>query len=316
MEYFHRSVLLNETIKILNPKQGGTYVDATLGGAGHFDAIIGAADKKGIFIGIDRDEDAITNAKKRFSDVSADIRLVHDNYNNLVNIINNMGLKGIDGIVFDLGVSSFQLDKGSRGFSYMQDSPLDMRMDRYSDITAKDVVNKIDEKGLKSILREYGEEPWAGRIAEFICKRRELQEIETTGQLVEIIKDAIPARARRKGPHPAKRTFQAIRIYVNDELSLLGSSIKNAAEILNPAGRICVITFHSLEDRIVKKTLRELSAGCVCPKDLPICTCGKVKKVKIITRKPVYPTLEEIKQNPRSRSAKLRAAEKLAVLKQ
>ncbi len=316
MEYFHRPVLLNETIKILNPKQGGIYVDATLGGGGHFDAIIEAADKKGIFIGIDRDEEAITNARKRFSNVSADIRLVHDNYCNLADIVNGMGLKGIDGIVFDLGVSSHQLDEGSRGFSYMQDSPLDMRMDRYSGITAKDVVNKIDEKGLSNILKKYGEEPWAERIAEFICKRRELQEIETTGQLVEIIKDAIPARARRKGPHPAKRTFQAIRIYVNDELNLLGASIKNAAEILNTRGRMCVITFHSLEDRIVKKTFRELSAGCVCPKDLPICTCDKVKKVKIITRKPVCPTPEEIDRNPRSRSAKLRAAEKLAVLKQ
>ncbi|NLC62933.1 MAG: 16S rRNA (cytosine(1402)-N(4))-methyltransferase RsmH, partial [Thermoanaerobacterales bacterium] len=263
----------------------------------------------------DRDKDAITNAVKKFSGSCADVRFIHDNYINLINIINNMGLKGIDGIVFDLGVSSFQLDEGSRGFSYMHDSPLDMRMDKTSGITAEDVVNKIDLKELRNIIRKYGEEPWAGRIANFICAKRKLKKIETTGQLAEIIKEAIPARARRRGHHPAKRTFQAIRIYVNDELSILGQSIKNAVDILNPAGRICVISFHSLEDKIVKSSLKELAQGCTCPKDFPICTCGKEKKINIITRKPIYPTVVETEKNPRSRSAKLRAAEKLAVLK-
>ncbi|WP_422444208.1 16S rRNA (cytosine(1402)-N(4))-methyltransferase RsmH [Thermoanaerobacterium sp. DL9XJH110] len=315
MAYYHESVLLNESIDILAPKPGGVYIDATLGGGGHFKKILEKIGNSGLVIGIDQDEDAILNAYKQFSDHAGNVKFVHDNFKNLNNIIKDLGIEGIDGIIFDLGVSSHQLDEESRGFSYMKDAPLDMRMDRRLTTTAKDVINQMPQKELKKIIREYGEEPWAGRIAEFICERRKKEIIETTGQLVEIIKDAIPARARRKGPHPARRTFQALRIYVNDELNLLRSSIIDAAGLLNPGGRICVITFHSLEDRIVKNTFKELATDCICPKDVPICTCNKRKVLKILTSKPVYPSKEEIQKNLRARSAKLRAAEKLPVLK-
>ncbi|MDK2877600.1 MAG: rRNA (cytosine1402-N4)-methyltransferase [Thermoanaerobacteraceae bacterium] len=312
MDYsYHKPVLLKETIDMLSPKPEGVYVDATLGGGGHFREILKRADGRGRFIGIDRDEDAILNARNGFSEYGGNVEFIHDNFKNIKRIIENLNLEGIDGIVFDLGVSSFQLDEESRGFSYMKDAPLDMRMDRRARLTAEQVVNEMDRETLKKIFQEYGEEAWASRIADFICERRKNGRIATTGQLVEIIKDAIPARARRKGPHPAKRVFQALRIYVNGELEILESSIKDAVDALNPGGRICVITFHSLEDRIVKNTFKQQAAGCICPKDAPICTCGHKKAIKVLTPKPIYPSPEEVEGNPRSRSAKLRVAEKL-----
>lgn len=316
MKYYHETVLLNETIDFINPKPGGVYVDATLGGGGHIQEIINRTNGEGIFIGIDQDETAILNAKEKFRGKAQDIRLVHDNFKNISKIIEDEGINGVDGIVFDLGVSSHQLDKESRGFSYMHDAQLDMRMDRRSPKSAKDVVNECSKDELKRIIKEYGEESWAARIADFICEARKQKQIDTTGELVEIIKAAIPARARRRGGHPAKRTFQALRIYVNDELGILRPSIIDAAKILKPSGRICIITFHSLEDRIVKNTFKFLAADCICPKEAIICVCNHVKTLDILTSKPIYPTPEEIDNNPRSRSAKLRAAERLPVLKE
>lgn len=309
MNYYHKPVLLNETIEMLSPRKGGIYIDATLGGGGHFGAIVEKVGNEGIVIGIDQDETAILNAKKKFT--NQNVKLVHDNFSNIINITQNLGINAIDGIIFDLGVSSHQLDEGSRGFSYMQDAPLDMRMDKRIPITAQDVVNTKSKQELKQIIREYGEESWAGRIADFICESRKQAKIETTGQLVDIIKAAIPAGARRKGPHPAKRTFQALRIYVNDELNILHSAIKDAVSILKPKGRICVITFHSLEDRIVKNTFKELAADCICPEGSPICTCNHKKVLNILTSKPIYPSKKELETNPRSRSAKLRVGEKV-----
>ncbi|HHY42381.1 MAG TPA: 16S rRNA (cytosine(1402)-N(4))-methyltransferase RsmH [Thermoanaerobacterales bacterium] len=315
MNYHHVPILLDKVIEILNPKPGGVYVDATLGGGGHFKEIIKHAEFQGTFIGIDQDETAILNARETFSEYSCDIRLVHDNFSNIKNIIRDNNINKIDGILFDLGVSSHQLDEGSRGFSYKQDAELDMRMDRRMPLSAKDVVNRMPREELKRIIKEYGEEPWAGRIADFICERRKQREITTTGELVQIIKDAIPAKARRKGGHPARKTFQALRIYVNKELEILESSIKDAVDLLNPAGRICVITFHSLEDRIIKDTFKFLATDCICPKEALVCTCDHIKIIKILTSKPIYPSQAEIDSNPRARSAKLRAAEKLFVLK-
>ncbi|HHY70493.1 MAG TPA: 16S rRNA (cytosine(1402)-N(4))-methyltransferase RsmH [Thermoanaerobacterales bacterium] len=315
MDYHHVPILLNKAIEMLKPKPGGVYVDATLGGGGHFKELLKQTEYQGTFIGIDQDETAILNARKNFSGFSDDIRLIHDNFSNLKNIIKKSKLSKIDGILFDLGVSSHQLDDGARGFSYMQDAPLDMRMDQRKTLSAKDVVNNMSRDELKQIIREYGEESWAGRIADFICEVRNRQEITTTGELVKIIKDAIPARARRRGGHPARKTFQALRIYVNNELEVLSSSIKDAVELLKPAGRICVITFHSLEDRIVKDTFKFLATDCICPKESLICTCNHTKVLKILTSKPIYPSQKEIETNPRARSAKLRAAKRLAVLK-
>lgn len=311
MKYHHVPILLTESIDILNPKPGGVYVDATLGGGGHFENILKHAEYKGTFIGIDQDEDAILAAKANFSKLNCDIRLVHDNFCNLKKILRENKIDAIDGIIFDLGVSSHQLDEDTRGFSYNKDAPLDMRMNQEQELSAEDVVNNLPQEELKRIIAEYGEEPWASRIADFISEARQRKRITTTGELVEIIKNAIPARARRKGGHPARKTFQALRIYVNKELDILESSIKDAVEVLRPGGRICVITFHSLEDRIIKDTFKLLSTDCICPKDLPICVCNHKKLIKVLTRKPIYPSEEEIKSNPRARSAKLRAAERL-----
>lgn len=315
MNYHHIPILLHEAMEMLEPKPGGIYVDATLGGGGHFQEILKQTDYKGTFIGIDQDEAAILNAKKKFSGCAGDIRFVHNNFKNIREIIRENKLDGIDGILFDLGLSSHQLDEGTRGFSYMLDAPLDMRMDCSSILNAKDVVNNMSRGDLKQIIRKYGEESWAGRIADFICNARQRQEINTTGELVKIIKDAIPARARRKGGHPARKTFQALRIYVNNELEILASSIEDAVELLKPGGRICVISFHSLEDRIIKNTFKLLATDCICPKEVLICICNHTKLINILTRKPVYPSQEEIEKNPRSRSAKLRAAQRLPVLK-
>ncbi|MDK2918231.1 MAG: rRNA (cytosine1402-N4)-methyltransferase [Candidatus Petromonas sp.] len=311
MDFNHITVLLNETIENLKIKPNGIYVDGTLGGGGHSELICSKLTEHGLLIGIDQDKAALEASKERLKKFSTNIKFVHDNFSNIKNIILNLGLDKIDGIVLDLGVSSYQLDNEDRGFSYMHDAELDMRMNKNQDFSAKDIVNKYTQKELEKIIRVYGEERWASRIAEFIVKERQDKEIETTGELVEIIKKAIPAAARRNGPHPAKRTFQAIRIEVNNELDILESTIKDITESLKIGGRVCIITFHSLEDRIVKNTFKELSTGCICPPEFPVCTCNNKRKVKIITRKPIYPSNKEIKNNPRARSAKLRVAERI-----
>ena len=311
MEYKHVSVLLGECIDGLAIKDSGTYVDGTLGGAGHAEEVIKRLGKEGHFIGIDRDEEAIENGTRRLEAYKEKITLVRDNFNNFKNIIAELGVSGVDGILLDLGVSSHQLDEAERGFSYMQDAPLDMRMDQRQDFTAADLIATYPRQELARVIREYGEENWADRIAAFIVEEREKEPILTTGQLVDVIKRAVPKGARRDGPHPAKRTFQALRIEVNDELGILERAIRDMVEGLNPGGRICIITFHSLEDRIVKETFRKLENPCTCPKSFPVCVCGKKPSVKVITGKPIVPSEEETEGNPRARSAKLRIAEKL-----
>ena len=307
MEFNHVSVLLNECLEGLNIKENGIYVDGTLGGAGHSSEILKRLSKEGRLIGIDQDTDALKAAKERLKDYS-NVTFVHSNFSN---IENNLNIDGVDGILMDLGVSSYQLDEGERGFSYMKDAPLDMRMNRENDFSAYNVVNEYSEEDLYRIIRDYGEEKFAKRIASFIVENRQEKNIETTLELVEIIKNAIPAKARREGPHPAKRTFQAIRIEVNSELSILNKTIEDGVEKLNKGGRMAIITFHSLEDRIVKNKFRDLAVSCRCPKEFPVCVCGEKAKVKIISRKAIEPTKEEVEINPRSRSAKLRVIEKL-----
>lgn len=308
MEFKHESVLLNETIEYLKVKPDGVYVDGTLGGGGHSYEILRRL-PRGRLIAIDRDMDALYAASVRLKDFN-NVTYVHDNYKNIKNILKNIDIERIDGAILDLGVSSYQLDEVKRGFSYMHDAPLDMRMDKGSALTAEHVVNNYSEDDIAKILFDYGEEKWAKRIAKFIVEERKKRPIKTTFQLVDIIKKAVPASKRRTGPHPAKRTFQAIRIEVNDELKGLDSAIDDFIDVMNPNGRIAIITFHSLEDRIVKNMYKKLENPCTCPKNLP-CTCGKKPVIKIITKKPVTPNKEELKTNPRSRSAKLRVAEKL-----
>lgn len=308
MEFKHVSVLLDECIDALNIRENKTYVDCTLGGTGHTQEILKKL-KGGKLIGIDQDTDALKNAKVLLKDYE-NVILVHQNFENIKEIIIENAPAGVDGILMDLGVSSYQLDEGERGFSYMKDAPLDMRMNREEELSAYDVVNKYPEEEIYRIIRDYGEEKWAKRVAGFIRKARDEKPIETTLELVDLIKAAIPAKARREGPHPAKRTFQAIRIEVNRELSILRQTVLDAVDGLNPGGRLAIITFHSLEDRIVKTTYKELENPCNCPKNMP-CICGKVATVKILTKKPILPTDEEIEINPRSRSAKLRVLEKL-----
>lgn len=310
MEFNHVSVLLNECLEGLNIKENGIYVDGTLGGAGHSSEILKRLYKEGRLIGIDQDTDALKAAKERLKDYS-NVTFVHSNFSNIENVLNNLNIDGVDGILMDLGVSSYQLDEGERGFSYMKDAPLDMRMNRENDFSAYNVVNEYSEEDLYRIIRDYGEEKFAKRIASFIVENRQEKNIETTLELVEIIKNAIPAKARREGPHPAKRTFQAIRIEVNSELSILNKTIEDGVEKLNKGGRMAIITFHSLEDRIVKNKFRDLAVSCRCPKEFPVCVCGEKAKVKIISRKAIEPTKEEVEINPRSRSAKLRVIEKL-----
>ena len=310
MEFNHVSVLLNECLEGLNIKENGIYVDGTLGGAGHSSEILKRLSKEGRLIGIDQDTDALKAAKERLKDYS-NVTFVHSNFSNIENVLNNLNFDGVDGILMDLGVSSYQLDEGERGFSYMKDAPLDMRMNRENDFSAYNVVNEYSEEDLYRIIRDYGEEKFAKRIASFIVENRQEKNIETTLELVEIIKNAIPAKARREGPHPAKRTFQAIRIEVNSELSILNKTIEDGVEKLNKGGRMAIITFHSLEDRIVKNKFRDLAVSCRCPKEFPVCVCGEKAKVKIISRKAIEPTKEEVEINPRSRSAKLRVIEKL-----
>ena len=310
MEFKHVSVLLNECIEGLNIKPNGTYVDCTLGGAGHSSHILKNLSKDGVLVGIDQDRDALTAAKERLKDYD-NVRYVHSNFYNIDNILSDLDIEKVDGILMDLGVSSYQLDEASRGFSYMQDAPLDMRMNRDNDFSAYDIVNNYSEEQLYKIIKDYGEERFAKRIANFIVNAREINPIQTTLELVEIIKNAIPAKARREGPHPAKRTFQAIRIEVNSELKILNKTIEDGVERLNKGGRMVIITFHSLEDRIVKLKYRELENPCTCPKEFPMCVCGKKPTIKVLTRKGLAPSKEEIEENPRSRSAKVRVVEKV-----
>ncbi|MCR4943823.1 MAG: 16S rRNA (cytosine(1402)-N(4))-methyltransferase RsmH [Clostridium sp.] len=310
MEFKHVSVLLNECLDNLDIKEDGIYVDCTLGGAGHSSHILKRLSEKGMLIGIDQDTDALKAAKERLKDYK-NVKFVHSNFYNIDSILEELQIEKVDGILMDLGVSSYQLDEGERGFSYMQDAPLDMRMNRDNDFSAYEVVNKYSVDELFRVIKDYGEEKFARRIANFIVERREEKPIETTLELVEIIKDAIPAKARREGPHPAKRTFQAIRIEVNSELKILNKAIEDGVGRLNKGGRMAIIAFHSLEDRIVKLKFRELADPCTCPKDFPICVCGKKPTVKLISRKAIEPTKEEVEENPRSRSAKLRVLERI-----
>lgn len=311
MKYEHTTVLLKETIEFLNIRPDGIYVDGTLGGGGHASKICEKLNPNGLLVGVDQDEIALKAAGERLLPYSNKKSFVHSNFSNIRNVINKLGLKYIDGIVLDLGVSSYQLDEASRGFSYMHDANLDMRMDRTQKFNAESVINEYEQEDLYRIIKEYGEEKWAKRIAEFIVRERKDKPIKTTGQVVEIIKKAIPSAARRDGPHPAKRTFQAIRIEVNNELGILERTIKEITDVLNTNGRICIITFHSLEDRIVKNVFKDLSTACKCPPEYPVCVCKGEQILKIITRKPVLPSDKEVENNPRSRSAKLRVAEKV-----
>lgn len=311
MNFHHVSVLLDECIENLNIKPDGVYVDCTMGGAGHSKEIVKRLSNKGLFIGFDQDKNAIETAKERLKDYSDRVKFIHSNFENIKEELEKIDIYKIDGVLADLGVSSHQLDEKDRGFSYMQDAPLDMRMDIRKDFSAYDVVNTYSEEELARIIKEYGEDNWAKRIAKFIVEKRQEKEIETTGELVDIIKSAIPKKARIDGPHPAKRTFQAIRIEVNNELSVINKMIRDAVSIMNEGGRICIITFHSLEDRIVKNEFKELALDCICPPHFLMCKCDKESLVKVITRKPILPSEEETNENPRSRSAKLRVAERI-----
>ncbi len=310
MEFSHIPVMPDECIEGLDIKADGIYVDGTLGGAGHSRLIAERLGSEGMLIGIDRDEDAIAASRERLADAKCQVKLVKSEFRNIKQILRDLEIPEIDGALLDLGVSSFQLDEPERGFSYMQDAPLDMRMDRESSFSAYDVVNGYEEKELAKVIKEYGEERWAARIASFIAKARKEKPLETTGELVDEIKKAIPASARRDGPHPAKRTFQAIRIEVNDELDTLAGALEDFIDVLGKGGRLCVITFHSLEDRIAKETFNRRLNPCTCPPEFPVCVCGKRADIKKITKKPLRPTDEEVEENPRSRSAKVRIIEK------
>jgi 16S rRNA (cytosine1402-N4)-methyltransferase len=309
VDFEHITVLLEETVDLLMTDPNGVYVDCTIGGTGHSKLLLSRLTSQAKLIGVDQDERAISHAREVFAGDNRVI-LVRENFRYLEKILIKLGVLPVQGIMFDLGVSSPQLDEAARGFSYMQDAWLDMRMDTSSGLTACEIVNTWEEKELERIIRQYGEERWAKRIAHFIVEARAKQAIERTGRLVEIIKAAIPASARREGPHPAKRTFQALRIVVNDELGVLEEALDQALRCLDSGGRIAVITFHSLEDRIVKNKMQLWLGKCTCPKDLPYCRCGAKELVRIVTRKPILPSDKEVKNNPRSRSAKLRIAEK------
>ena len=306
----HISVLLDECIENLNIKPDGIYVDGTLGMGGHSEQILKRL-TTGRLIGIDRDESAIGRAGERLKEYSDRLMLVHSNFSDVAAVLDDLGIDGVDGMLFDLGVSSPQLDESERGFSYMNDAPLDMRMDNTSALTAWNVVNEWPEEELVRILRDYGEERFARRIASRIVQRRSEKPIETTLELVDIIKSSMPAAALREKQHPAKRSFQAIRIAVNDELGAVEEMMRTAPDKLNIGGRLCVISFHSLEDRIVKTSIAARENGCTCPREAPICVCGFVQTLKSVQRKPIIPGEEELKENPRSRSAKLRVAEKV-----
>ena len=310
MEFVHASVLLNETIESLNIKPDGIYADGTLGGGGHSLEIAKRLADGGWLIGIDRDEDALAAASKRLAAYENRVTIRRGNYAGMTGIMKELGIPALDGIVLDLGVSSYQLDSAERGFSYMQDAPLDMRMDRRESRTAADLVNEASEQELFRIIRDYGEERFAKNIAKHIAERRNRKRIETTGELVEIIRASIPMKLQKNGGHPAKRTFQAIRIELNGELSTLEDSLDGMIDLLKDGGRLSVITFHSLEDRIVKAAFKRNENPCTCPPDFPVCVCGKKPKGFVVTRKPILPTEEEMGVNPRAKSAKLRVFER------
>lgn len=311
IRFSHVSVLLRECIEALQIKPNGIYVDCTTGGGGHSLEIAKRLTDGGRLIAIDRDEDALRAAGKRLADFADRVTFVHSNYAMLQSVLADLGIPGVDGVLADLGVSSYQLDTAERGFSYMQDAPLDMRMDREQPLRAYDVVNTYSEEELRRILYDFGEEKFARNIAANIVKKRSERPIETTLELAELVKASMPKTAREGGHHPAKRTFQAIRIEVNSELSSIPPALDAAVHALNPGGRIAVITFHSLEDRLVKQKFAALSSGCTCPREFPVCVCGKKPVVRVITRKPVTAGEDELEVNPRSRSAKLRVAEKI-----
>ena len=310
MEFEHVPVLYDEVMQALNIQPDGIYVDGTVGGGGHSSGICERLSREGTLIAVDRDNEALEAARARLAGYECNKKFIHGNYSDTDVIAEAEGGK-VQGILLDLGVSSYQLDNAERGFSYMQDAPMDMRMNEDDILTAYDVVNSYSEKDLHRIIKEYGEEKWASRIAQFIVKARSDKPVETTGELTEIIKAAIPARARRTGPHPAKRTFQAIRIEVNDELGHLRDAVRKLPDLLDSGGRIAIITFHSLEDRIVKTEFERRLDPCTCPKEFPVCVCGKVADVRKVTRKPLTASEEELENNPRSRSAKLRVIEKI-----
>ena len=310
MDYEHKPVLLQETIDNLNCKEDGIYIDGTLGRGGHTEEILKRLQGSGNVIAIDRDLQAIEKVKERFIDYK-NLELIHDNYVNIPEILKGLNIDKVDGMIFDIGVSSPQFDDPERGFAYKYDAPLDMRMNKNQKLNAAEIVNHYSQEELNKIIREYGEERWASRIASFIVDFRQKESIETTHDLVEVIKAAIPASARRSGGHPARRTFQALRIETNNELNQLKDMIGNVISCLKPGGRICIISFHSLEDRIVKHEFRKLAKKCVCPSDFPICVCDKKSQLKVISRKPIMASKEELGDNPRARSAKLRVAEKL-----
>ena len=308
MEFKHISVLLNETVDCMMVRPDGVYLDGTLGGAGH-SSLIASKLETGHLYGVDQDSDAIEAASARLKPYEKNVTVIRDNYRNAVRILKEMGVGGADGILLDLGVSSWQFDQGDRGFSYNYDAPLDMRMDTRKDLSAAVIVNEYPEEEIRRILRDYGEEKFASNIASNICKARSKKKIETTFELNDIIKDSIPAKFRAGG-HPSRQTYQALRIACNEELDVLENSLDEMADFLNPGGRLCIITFHSLEDRIVKNAFKRFENPCTCPPGFPQCVCGKVSKGKVITKKPIAPTDEEIEMNPRSRSAKLRVFEK------
>lgn len=310
MEFSHRSVLLHETIDMLRVKPEGIYVDGTLGGGGHSYEICKRLSETGRLIGIDQDAAAIEAASARLGEFKNKVTIIRSNYCEMKKQLTDIGVTSVDGIILDLGVSSYQLDTADRGFTYREDVPLDMRMDQRMERTAKDIVNEYSEMDLYRIIRDYGEDKFAKNIAKHIVQARQEKTLETTGELIHVIKAAIPAKVRMVGGHPAKKTFQAIRIELNNELGVLENSLDEMIELLNDKGRICIITFHSLEDRIVKNNFRRNENPCTCPKEFPVCVCGKVSKGKVITRKPVVPSEEELAENSRSKSAKLRVFER------
>lgn len=306
--FLHKSVLLNETISLLKVRENGIYVDGTLGGGGHAYEVCSLL-KNGRLIGIDQDEDAISAASDKLKKFNTKVNIIHDNYCNIKAILSRLGIDRVDGIYLDLGVSSYQLDNAGRGFSYRENAPLDMRMDKRNAKSAADIVNNYDEKELYRVIKNYGEDLFAKNIAKHIVNNREKKRIETTGELADIIKAAIPMKMRLKGGHPAKRTFQAIRIELNSELEVLENSIDTMIELLNPGGRLAIITFHSLEDRIVKQIFRQNENPCICPKSFPVCVCNRKNKGRVITRKAICPSEDEVRENSRSKSAKLRIFE-------
>ena len=310
MAFGHVSVLLHETVDGLNVRPDGIYVDATLGGGGHAFEVCNRLNDKGRFIGIDQDADAIEAAGKRLAGFGEKVTIIRSNYRDMRPQLQNIGVGKVDGIVIDLGVSSYQLDTAKRGFSYRMDAPLDMRMDQRQKMTARDIVNSYSEAELYRVIRDYGEDKFAKNIAKHIVAEREKGPVETTGQLNEIIRRAIPMKIQKTSGHPSKRTFQAIRIELNHELDVLRDSLDDMINMLNPGGRICIITFHSLEDRIVKSSFRKNENACICPSHFPVCVCGKTSKGRVVTRKPILPSKEEMESNSRSKSAKLRIFER------